>query len=873
MNFLKIILCLLLLTQSSAVLAQATSSGSINTPSGYSIDLQTGNLLNYDSSLKTNNGWNVSGMPGSFVTDGYTFSYSNSTVSQTVNAGNFPVNYQNTSAIFVTGISYGFQYRFPCANKIGGYCEDVSGMQDNLSATFEYFNKSGAIEHSQLHQLGLKNINDGNPPYNPTWQSLAETYTFSGAKMLSTVGTAKLSITGMDTGFWACSGNQCYGPQVKDAYMHVNYSVDPCILNPAFSSGCPGFSSVVQGSLSPTFWWNYDIAKTLPHIGGGVQLHGFDYGFGYYAGDYCTASFIICWASSGANGRNVSFNINDKFGTSLYNDSWWVEGNYSGGSRSGRVLFVESQNSLNMGRISWNVWGGYGDNMGIAPYTKPIWSPDPCYTQPLYSPNCSNFNAEIKRLADEQNKIQQTSLNEIITASTPPPAGKIPAPLEDPESTNPKIKVAIIDSDSGKPPLGSPPLPGSAPPPGAPSPVTSLTMSVSESTGKSISRLDNPAQSDSTALALSIIKQNQQRENNIALQASQTAVENAQISAVAGIKQAETLALDLAQKSSSDISSQKSSGSTESIAGTNKSETFIVGPAPGSTSIVFNKSDSSATVNNQQNTQNSAEVLGMVSLKPITSVAQTEQTSTNTSVVIVNPVQIFNTSNQTIQQNTGSVQTFVNINVSTAPIIEERRSETGTASPLLPPTSSAVAATQTQTSSQYTPPMMQLSDKQEQLQSENIVTNAGAIQINLVQPPQIQSAEVQPVTTQTVAIAPVTQLEIPQTAGNFLIDRTNPINNILDTKPTTPEPERQTNTQYTTKQNIQDNDAAAGVSIDNLARAPVGFNTYLVALSDVNFYAPKEIYRNQRTVDNVRALRQLSSDRLHQEMVDQQYRR
>ena len=32
-------------------------SGSVNTPSGYSIDSTTGNLIPYDSSLKTNNGW------------------------------------------------------------------------------------------------------------------------------------------------------------------------------------------------------------------------------------------------------------------------------------------------------------------------------------------------------------------------------------------------------------------------------------------------------------------------------------------------------------------------------------------------------------------------------------------------------------------------------------------------------------------------------------------------------------------------------------------------------------------------------------------------------------------------------------------------
>jgi hypothetical protein len=43
-------------------------------------------------------------------------------------------------------------------------------------------------------------------------------------------------------------------------------------------------------------------------------------------------------------------------------------------------------------------------------------------------------------------------------------------------------------------------------------------------------------------------------------------------------------------------------------------------------------------------------------------------------------------------------------------------------------------------------------------------------------------------------------------------------------------------------------------------------------LQDVAFYAPKEIYKNQKTVDNVRALRQMSSDKLHQDLVNLQYK-
>jgi len=65
-----------------------------------------------------------------------------------------------------------------------------------------------------------------------------------------------------------------------------------------------------------------------------------------------------------------------------------------------------------------------------------------------------------------------------------------------------------------------------------------------------------------------------------------------------------------------------------------------------------------------------------------------------------------------------------------------------------------------------------------------------------------------------------------------------------------------------------------GASMAELARAPLDFNQYLNSqLKDSRFYESREIYRGQRTVDNARAQRFLNaaSDRLHQEMVDQQY--
>jgi hypothetical protein len=74
--------------------------------------------------------------------------------------------------------------------------------------------------------------------------------------------------------------------------------------------------------------------------------------------------------------------------------------------------------------------------------------------------------------------------------------------------------------------------------------------------------------------------------------------------------------------------------------------------------------------------------------------------------------------------------------------------------------------------------------------------------------------------------------------------------------------------------NVIPNELAGKIDIALIASVPVGFNAYSFILKDASFYEPKEVYKNQRTVDNERVLRGLTrgSDSLHQQMVDQQYK-
>ncbi len=77
------------------------------------------------------------------------------------------------------------------------------------------------------------------------------------------------------------------------------------------------------------------------------------------------------------------------------------------------------------------------------------------------------------------------------------------------------------------------------------------------------------------------------------------------------------------------------------------------------------------------------------------------------------------------------------------------------------------------------------------------------------------------------------------------------------------------------KRNVQPNEVAGAVDISNIATQPKGYDAYAqMTLIDASFYKVDSIYKNQTTVDNVRILRGLTggSDRLHQEMVDQQYK-
>jgi hypothetical protein len=115
------------------------------------------------------------------------------------------------------------------------------------------------------------------------------------------------------------------------------------------------------------------------------------------------------------------------------------------------------------------------------------------------------------------------------------------------------------------------------------------------------------------------------------------------------------------------------------------------------------------------------------------------------------------------------------------------------------------------------------------------------------------------------------EIEVPQNEG-IKIGGRSVLNDAMEQRSILQTNNTQEQKTEFVNRNVQSNELAGKVDITTMATQPAGYQAYSMIMPDVAFYAPKEIYRNQVNVDNVRVMRGLGSDRLHQEMVNQQYK-
>jgi hypothetical protein len=106
---------------------------------------------------------------------------------------------------------------------------------------------------------------------------------------------------------------------------------------------------------------------------------------------------------------------------------------------------------------------------------------------------------------------------------------------------------------------------------------------------------------------------------------------------------------------------------------------------------------------------------------------------------------------------------------------------------------------------------------------------------------------------------------------NFLTDLNNPIKQILDAQQFQQAVVDQP--QQSQRRDTATNELSVGVNLAQMATIPQGYASYTnFVLRDASFYEPREVYKNQKVVDNIKVLRGLGSDRKHQDLVNLQYK-
>lgn len=97
----------------------------------------------------------------------------------------------------------------------------------------------------------------------------------------------------------------------------------------------------------------------------------------------------------------------------------------------------------------------------------------------------------------------------------------------------------------------------------------------------------------------------------------------------------------------------------------------------------------------------------------------------------------------------------------------------------------------------------------------------------------------------------------------------------INTEQLTQQEEQDKKEQKQDNKKVQDNElSSGGVTLSSLAVTPKGYELYSFIMPDNSFYDTKDIYRKQRIIDNVKAMRllNLSSDSKHKEMIELQYK-
>lgn len=459
-----------------------------------------------------------------------------------------------------------------------------------------------------------------------------------------------------------------------------------------------------------------------------------------------------------------------------------------------------------------NYWAGpYGPEVNSVSFSLQYMR-DPCLTNQLSSPQCPKFMETLNQMS----AIPSMSLTPIMPAS--------PTVADTSEQSGSSTVIGLVSASSSN--------------------------NSSQSTNGS-----SAANPTAQSFALSLIRNNQQRESRLANSSSAAAIAEAEAAAETAQREAENRAESsqtAAAQAAAETAQAPNNAASVSTTATMTMPAFAV-------SLPQTATPTTISANNESNTQQSMESAVTVQAPMVTNTAvvvdieQPQPAAVVTAAVrMVMPGTV---RSQDIQEQTLENNSVIATPAVVSPAVEPLAVDVG--SLLLPSTAATVQQAIATPTVMYTPPVNT---------EVGIVNNIPAVEIAV---PVIQVAS--PVTTPVEAA----QSDNPATSpSNFTTNRTNPITEIVEQRQLASSAPAPVFAGPVVNTRVQDNELAGDVRIDGIARVPAGFDVYAsLTLRDAAFYAPREIYRGQRNVDNVRALRNLAQEGRHQEMVDQQYRR
>jgi len=301
------------------------------------------------------------------------FGYTNATTTQRITAEAFALQHAldlSNSGIKINGYNYSWKI-------------DNSGQQSGtLTGKVEMLRNGNAL---QSYTYNYNAPTDG-------FELKTGTETFTNPQDLLAADSIALSFTGKDNRFWA----GYYGPRVREPSLTLNYTTDPCMSNPAYSSTCAGFNDVLTSRTM--YATSYAINQALDLVGAGLKIHGLNYGYDYVlGGTWCSVAGMSTDGTLGCSNWDpsslqVGVAVTKNDGTVLYSNLHTHTAQNTSASMSYSKIFDKS---LLLGDM-----GGYamedrvnGTGAVFNKWSSWKYTPDPCVVDPLSSQSCPGYQA------------------------------------------------------------------------------------------------------------------------------------------------------------------------------------------------------------------------------------------------------------------------------------------------------------------------------------------------------------------------------------------------------------------------------------------------------------------------------------------------